>query len=124
MKLLRKNDLFLIIGLFLLAFGIYAFKYTSQHGGKVLIYLNNELYAEAMLDNDAQIDITDNSEVLCTVVIKNGKADVVNASCPDKLCVAQQSISNNNESICCLPNRIYIVVEDDEDGAKFDAVTK
>jgi len=43
-------------------------------------------------------------------VIRDGKADMKEADCPDKLCVHQKAISAENESIVCLPNRVVVTV--------------
>ena len=45
------------------------------------------------------------------LVIKNGKADVIEASCPDHVCVDQRAISKTGEAITCLPNKTVITVE-------------
>ena len=44
------------------------------------------------------------------LVIRDGKADMKEADCPDKLCVHQKAISAENESIVCLPNRVVVTV--------------
>ena len=100
------------------------FKNNLRSGGSICVYVDNELYGEFSLDEDNTYDITKDSSVLCTVLISKGRADVVSASCPDKLCVSQQSISLDGESICCLPNRVYITVENDSGVTKYDALTK
>lgn len=43
-------------------------------------------------------------------MIRDGKADMKEADCPDKLCVHQKAISAENESIVCLPNRVVVTV--------------
>ena len=58
-----------------------------------------------------------------TLVIENGKADMISADCPDKLCVNQHAISSNGETIVCLPNKVVVEVEDGEE-AQFDTQTK
>ena len=45
-----------------------------------------------------------------TLVIKDGKADVTDADCPDKLCVNQHSISYDGETIVCLPNKLVVKI--------------
>ena len=32
------------------------------------------------------------------------------ATCPDKLCIKQKTISKDNESIICLPNKVAVTV--------------
>lgn len=54
--------------------------------------------------------------------IKEGKADMTEADCPDKLCVHQKAVSKNGESIICLPNKVVIEVKSSEQSA-YDAVT-
>ena len=55
-------------------------------------------------------------------MIKNGKADMTEADCPDKLCVHQKPVSKNHESIICLPNKVIVEV-DSSANSEFDAVT-
>ncbi len=53
----------------------------------------------------------------CEVNITSGKADVVWADCPDKLCVNQRAIASVGETIVCLPARIVIEIK--EEGEPF-----
>ena len=46
-----------------------------------------------------------------TLVINGGKASIVSADCPDKLCVHQQEISKAGESIICLPHKLVVRIE-------------
>ena len=65
------------------------------------------------------IELNHGSNVL---QIKNGKADMVSADCPDQLCVNQKAISKNKESIICLPNKIIVEV-DSHQNSQYDAVS-
>ena len=42
--------------------------------------------------------------------IKDGSASIIEASCPDLLCVKQKEIREAGESIICLPNKLVIRV--------------
>ena len=55
-------------------------------------------------------------------MIEDGKADMVWADCPDKLCVNQKAISREGESIICLPNKVVISSVGGEE-REVDAVT-
>ena len=46
--------------------------------------------------------------------VENGRIRVVEASCPDKIDVKQGWISNANQSIVCLPNRLVIRIIQDK----------
>lgn len=53
------------------------------------------------------------------IEIGDGKVRVIEADCPDKLDVKQGYISEPNEIIVCLPNRLVIEIiggEEDEEG--------
>ena len=47
---------------------------------------------------------------------------MIEADCPDQLCVHQKKISMNHESIICLPNRVVVEIESSEN-SEYDAVT-
>ena len=42
------------------------------------------------------------------LVIKDGKASVESATCPDGICASHNPIHRKGESIVCLPNRVVI----------------
>ena len=56
------------------------------------------------------------------LVIRDGKADVTEATCPDHICVKHRPISRAGESIVCLPNRVVVTIEGDTAG--IDAVSQ
>jgi len=118
---MNKNDIILvaiIVGVALLAFLLH-----SILGGKganaVTIKVNGEIQGVYSLSEDQEISINNGSNIL---VIKNGKADMTEADCPDKLCVNQKAVSKNNENIICLPNKVIVEVDSSEN-SEFDAVT-
>ena len=55
------------------------------------------------------------------ILIEDGKVSVADADCPDQLCVRQRSISGNGESIICLPHRLVVQIESEEE-RKLDAI--
>ena len=50
------------------------------------------------------------------LVIKDGKAWVEEASCPDGICAAHKPIHREGESIVCLPNKVVVTVVTAEGG--------
>lgn len=46
-----------------------------------------------------------------TVKIGNGSASVIQADCPDKLCVATGVLTKAGDAAVCLPNRIVLQIE-------------
>ena len=87
--------------------------------GKVTVKVNGELKETYSLAEDQTIEINGGTNIL---QIKNGKADMTEADCPDQLCVNQRAISRQGESIICLPHKVVVEVESSE-SSELDAVT-
>ena len=51
-----------------------------------------------------------------TIRVEKGKIAVVEASCPDKICMGRGFISGAEPPIVCLPNRLSVVVDGDGNG--------
>jgi len=118
---LKKNDVVLIIIIVVVA--ALAFLLHNVIGGKgascVTVKVNGEIQGVYSLAEEQEIKINGGTNIL---IIKNGKADMIEADCPDKLCVNQKAVSKNNENIICLPNRVIVEVDSSEN-SEFDAVT-
>ena len=114
----KRNDFFLI--LILLALGsilLFVQLVASKDGTKVIVMQDGETMYEFLItenlygDNALRIATPNGVNVL---EIKNGDASVIEADCPDGLCVKQKSISKQGESIICIPHKLVITVESDE----------
>ena len=88
---------------------------TRQAGGRVSVRIGGEIIMELSLDKDAQV-VLGSGEHTNTLVIKNGMAQVVEAGCPDQICVNQGAIQYEGESIVCLPHRLVVTVEGGQAG--------
>ena len=51
-----------------------------------------------------------------TIRVEKGKIAVVEASCPDKICMGRGFIIGAEPPIVCLPNRLSVVVDGDGNG--------
>lgn len=118
---LRKKDWILILVILLVA-GL-AFLLHEVIGGKgagvVTIKVDGVLEGTYQLSEDQEIPINGGTNIL---EIKDGKADMIEADCPDKLCVNQKAISLNHESIICLPNKVVVEVVSAEE-SEIDGMT-
>lgn len=64
------------------------------------------------LSGEQSIELTDeDGRVTNVLVIRDGRAYMQEADCPDKLCMHQRAISRAGENIVCLPNRVVATVE-------------
>ena len=77
------------------------------------IYVSGELIQEMDLaSKDEFFTFVVESENGCnTIGVEKGRIRVVDADCPDGLCVRQGWISKGSSVIVCLPNRLVIQIE-------------
>lgn len=121
LKLKNKDWLLIIVVIFVatLAFFLHC-TIGGEGAGSVTVKVEGEIKGVYSLGEDQTIKINGGTNIL---VIKNGYADMVEADCPDKLCVNQKAISKNGESIICLPNKVVVTVDSSEN-SRFDAVSQ
>ncbi len=125
-KRFGKNDavfLGILLGLCLLVFlGYHVFFHTK--GSRIVITKNGEVYGTYSLEKEHTIEIKDkDGTVTNTLIIKDRKADMKSADCPDRLCVKQKAISLENENIVCLPNKVVVTVVNGK-ASDFDAIAQ
>ena len=112
-KSVVRNDIILIVCLLLIAaIGmIYLFGLRSR-GDTVRVTVDGKTYGTYSLTKNITEDIYSgkNKEHLNRLVIRDGKAYMETATCPDGICVAHTPIFRDGESIVCLPNRVVITV--------------
>lgn len=119
----HRNDIILIAVLLAaagIAFGI--IQLGKKSGGCAVVVQGGKEVASYPLDKDMSVTITSANGGYNTLVIKDGKADVTDADCPDKLCVNQHSISFNGETIVCLPNKLVVKIVSEAE-ADVDVIT-
>ena len=118
-KRFRKSD-FIFIGILLLVCGlVFAGFQILGHtsGSSVQISRDGEILMTCSLMENQEIPIKDSKGNVTNVLeIKDGKAKMVEADCPDKLCMHQKAISSENENIVCLPNRVVVTVTGEDKG--------
>ena len=116
----KKKDWILILLVILIAgaaFGIHEFA-GGTGADVVTVKVDGKVTATYPLDKDRKIEINGGTNVL---TIKNGEAKMIDADCPDQLCVHQKAVSKNHESIICLPNKVVVEVNGSKE-SEFDAV--
>ncbi len=123
-----KKDLILLavlLGVFLvLFFAVRAF--SGRNGTVVLVTVAGEEYGSYRLDEEQTVEIMIDGTVTNTLVIRDGRADMISANCPDKLCVHQHAISRGNENIVCLPNKVVaaVVMPEEDEGDGVDVIVQ
>ncbi len=121
---MKKAD-FVIIGIVIAVAAvmlIFLYGSNSNFGSYVQIEVNGEITETLPLDEDTQKEIITENGGTNTLVIKDGKAKMTEANCPDGICKNHKSISRNGESIICLPHKVVISVVDKDSDNEIDAV--
>lgn len=115
-KRFGKNDVIFIgfLLVFCIAVCVAVYKGGAVKGNYISITIDGELYGTYSLYEDRTIEIGEGDHIN-HIEIKAGKAYMVYASCPDQLCVEQNEISYDKQSIICLPNKVVITVTSDDE---------
>jgi hypothetical protein len=131
-KLMTKADTKLLIAVILLSLVAYAIIHYSSLShpaeGRVLIKAGGEVVQELLLsaDTPAQRISIQGKTAPAIIEIEKGRVRVVEASCPDQICVKQGWIDTPGASIVCVPNElvIYLPAGTDDGTAAVDAITR
>ena len=104
-----RNDIILIAALLLVvclaATVLFVFRTA---GDTVVVTVDGRDFGEYSLNENREVEIRDRGYNL--LVIKDGKAFVSRASCPDGICSSHRPIGYNGESIICLPNKVVVEI--------------
>lgn len=109
---MRKSDIILLCSVLLVAltvFGICAALYLGR-GETVVVRVDGEEYARLPLGDDAELLIEGVNGGTNLLIVKDGKAYISEASCPDLVCV-HTGRADELKSIVCLPNRVTVSIE-------------
>ena len=125
---MKKNDIILIgiIGI-ICAVSIFFMFMNKEEGGKAIITIDGNVYKEVSLSVDQTIVIDEESNENTgdghknIIEIKDGYVKMLEANCPDGLCVKQKKIKYTGESIICLPHKVVITIEG-TNGSQIDGI--
>lgn len=90
------------------------FLFPYKNSNKKLFLLANNKEIELPY-KDGIIDLEKYFNVNVVIEIKDYKVKVINSDCSDKICVNFGEISECNQSIVCLPNKIAIKIDCSDD---------
>ncbi len=118
---MKKKELFFIGGILLAALILWLISHVwiNHHSACIHITVDGADYGTYSLSEDQIIEINDTN--VCE--IKDGKAYMTEASCPDHLCIHQSAVTDKGGTIVCLPNKVIIEGEGASDEDSVDAVS-
>lgn len=115
--MLKRRDILFIGSLLFCALALLLFtKLTGTRGGEAVVRIDGEVQARYPLAVDGIYLLNNGTNTLC---IENGAARMLEATCPDQICVRQGTVDKANQTITCLPNRLTVTIE----GRPEEAVT-
>ena len=126
MKKFGRNDLILISSFILasavILIGVFLF---SGEGATVVVSVDGSEVISLPLSEDTTYNIGGYHGSENILEIKDGKAHLTGASCPDKLCVNMGYISKEGQSIICLPNKVVIEIKGNtKEKENFDTISE
>ncbi len=105
---MKKRDFILIGVIFAIIILLWSVvSLTKKEGAYVIVRVNGEQVAKYYLNEDGEYELNGGTNVL---KIEQGKAYLIEADCPDHLCVKQGKVDKSGETITCLPNRLTVTV--------------
>lgn len=110
---MKKSDIILlcsVIAVALILLGVFAAMLLGK-GETVVVSLDGEEYARLPLNKDREL-LIESERGTNLLVIKDRKAYIAEASCPDLVCVHSGNVSEL-KNVVCLPNRVVISLEKD-----------
>lgn len=123
---MKPGDIWIGIVLIVILVGLFMPLFTRDHteqASLAIIEVNGEHYDTVALTEETH-EIEIKTERGYNVLrISNGGIEMIEADCPDQLCLGFGHIHRNHESIVCLPNRVFVEVTSSMDeGDELDAI--
>ena len=109
-KALRKADIVLLIVLLALGFFVTALSLREGSGDTVLVRVDGKEYGTYSLSEDQVVAIRKDGDCVNQFIIKEGKVQMIEATCKNHYCIKQGSIEDSSRTIVCLPNRVTIEI--------------
>lgn len=107
-------DLGIIFGLLFLA-GVLFFLYFNkgEEGAGVIVRVDGVEMARYSLSDSGRYELNGGTNIL---VIEDGAAYMLEADCPDHICVSQGKVRYAGQCITCLPNKLTVTVYGTDEG--------
>ena len=121
----KRNDFILAAVILVIAVaGLLIMNFTKAQGDFAVVRIDGAEKYRYSLSENVSLDIVtgEDGENVNTLVIKDGEAVMTEADCPDGICVAHRPIKNTGESIVCLPHKIVVEIQSEENVDELDAV--
>lgn len=105
---MKKVDIIIALSVFMLALISFGIVFIgSAKGNAVVISQDGKEVYNAPLNKNNVIELENN-----TVVIEDKSVYIESANCPNQDCVRHKPISEKNQVIACLPNKVIVTIKE------------
>lgn len=96
---------------------------SAAEGAYAKIMVDGEHYDTVRLTDEVQQLEIQTKRGLNILRVSHGGIEMIEADCPDQLCLTFGHIHRGHETIVCLPNRVFVeIIGDSEEGGGLDAI--
>lgn len=119
---MKRRDILLIISVLLLAAVLWflLFVIKKEPGAYLKISIDNELYGVFPLSQDQNILVGDTNR--CQ--IQDGEVRMIYGDCPDQICVHSAAVSDNGQTIICMPNKVVLEIIAEYNMGQIDTIAE
>lgn len=113
---MKKNDiiiigLVLIVALGFILFNNYRSSLFKDQQKTAVIQVEGEIYKTIPITKEEQIITIDTDLGTNVIKIHDDGIEIIDADCPDKVCVDTGFIDKHGSSIVCLPNKLIVEIK-------------
>lgn len=123
MKVKVLDVVFALIFVSIITFSFYYFLGNRNSGRSMLVVTTPEDEFIYPLDKDSELSF-EGLEGITKVMVKDGKACVVESPCANKNCISMGFLSSPGDWAACLPNDVILRVESNHDDQEFDVIAR
>lgn len=112
-SIVRKKEVIIWGAIIVIMIGCWiGMRLWQKEGSSVVISIEDREVETLPLKKNQIVQIEGENEQWVKLQIKDGTADVIEASCPDQICVNHYAISKEGEPIVCLPAKVIIRIKE------------
>ena len=111
-KLFKKADIIIIVSIFILFAGFFAFKSVNTENLSAKVFVNNKLVNEIVLsDVKNDYDLPLNDEYNIVLHVAKNSIEFKSSDCKDHVCVKTGKLAEFGDVAVCAPAKVMIIIE-------------
>lgn len=113
MKKWKRTDVLIAAGILTAALFFLLFQnfWRNQEADRAEVTVDGKFYGSYTLNENKRVKVEQSGQEYNLFEIQDASVKMLEASCPDRLCVHQKALTGPGEAIICLPNRVVIEIK-------------